>query len=97
MSELSALWRHPEFRRGARDMTGISLGIAAWGLVTGVAAGAADRAAVGIARRRDLLRRVDAEQVAAAEQAGGGEGEGKGEARHGGSGDAGLSAGPRRA
>ena len=37
MSELSALWRHPEFRRGARDMTGISLGIAAWGLVTGVA------------------------------------------------------------
>jgi len=22
MSELSALWRHPEFRRGARDMSG---------------------------------------------------------------------------
>jgi len=37
MSDSSALWRHPEFRRGARDMTGISLGIAAWGLVTGVA------------------------------------------------------------
>ena len=37
MSELSALWRHPEFRRGARDMSGISLGVAAWGLVTGVA------------------------------------------------------------
>jgi len=37
MSELSALWRHPEFRRGARDMSGISLGLAAWGLVTGVA------------------------------------------------------------
>ena len=31
------LWRHPEFARGAREMTGISLGIGAWGLVTGVA------------------------------------------------------------
>ena len=31
------LWRHPEFQRGARDMVGISMGIAAWGLVTGVA------------------------------------------------------------
>ena len=31
------LWRHPEFARGARDMTSTSLGIAAWGLVTGVA------------------------------------------------------------
>ena len=30
-------WRHPEFRRGASEMTGIALGIAAWGLVTGVA------------------------------------------------------------
>ena len=41
MSEVSAaapaLWRHPEFRRGAREMAGIALGIAAWGLVTGVA------------------------------------------------------------
>jgi len=40
MSSLSAplpVWRHPEFRQGARDMVGISLGIAAWGLVTGVA------------------------------------------------------------
>jgi predicted branched-subunit amino acid permease len=42
MSSLStaaprALWREPEFARGARDMVGISLGIAAWGLVTGVA------------------------------------------------------------
>lgn len=37
MSEWSGVWRHPEFRRGARDMTGISLGISAWGLVTGVA------------------------------------------------------------
>ncbi|MDP9045100.1 MAG: AzlC family ABC transporter permease [Pseudomonadota bacterium] len=32
-----AVWRHPEFARGARDMVGVSLGIAAWGLVTGVA------------------------------------------------------------
>lgn len=31
------LWRHPEFARGARDMVGTALGIAAWGLVTGVA------------------------------------------------------------
>jgi predicted branched-subunit amino acid permease len=39
MSEVLArpIWRHPEFARGARDMVGISLGIAAWGLVTGVA------------------------------------------------------------
>lgn len=36
-SELGALIRHPEFRRGARDMAGITLGISAWGLVTGVA------------------------------------------------------------
>lgn len=34
---LRALWRHPEFGRGARDMVGLSLGISAWGLVTGVA------------------------------------------------------------
>lgn len=33
----AAQWRHPEFKRGARDMLGISLGISAWGLVTGVA------------------------------------------------------------
>jgi len=31
------MWRHPEFARGSRDMVGVSLGIAAWGLVTGVA------------------------------------------------------------
>lgn len=29
--------RHPEFRRGSRDIFHVSLGIAAWGLVTGVA------------------------------------------------------------
>lgn len=31
------IWQHPEFARGARDMVGTALGIAAWGLVTGVA------------------------------------------------------------
>ena len=31
------VWQHPEFRNGQRDMVGISLGLAAWGLVTGVA------------------------------------------------------------
>jgi predicted branched-subunit amino acid permease len=31
------LWRHPEFARGAREMTATALGIGAWGLVTGVA------------------------------------------------------------
>ncbi len=30
-------WRHPEFRRGVQEMSGIALGIAAWGLITGVA------------------------------------------------------------
>jgi len=33
----SALWRHPEFRRGAREMVAIALGISAWGVVAGVA------------------------------------------------------------
>jgi predicted branched-subunit amino acid permease len=37
MSPSQPLWRHPEFARGARDMTGISMGIGAWGLVTGIA------------------------------------------------------------
>ena len=39
MSDVLArpVWRHPEFAHGARDMVGISMGIAAWGLVTGVA------------------------------------------------------------
>lgn len=34
---LKALARHPEFKRGAKEMLGITLGISAWGLVTGVA------------------------------------------------------------
>jgi predicted branched-subunit amino acid permease len=33
------LWRHPEFARGAREMFGTAIGIAAWGLITGVAMG----------------------------------------------------------
>jgi predicted branched-subunit amino acid permease len=37
MTQLTPVWRHPEFRRGFRDMASISLGIAAWGLVSGVA------------------------------------------------------------
>lgn len=36
-SSARALSADPEFRRGAREMGGIALGIAAWGLVTGVA------------------------------------------------------------
>jgi len=30
-------FRHPEFRQGAADMMGVATGIAAWGLMTGVA------------------------------------------------------------
>lgn len=37
MTSIRALWRHPEFKRGASDMLGIALGVGAWGLVTGVA------------------------------------------------------------
>lgn len=33
----AALLRHPEFRRGARDMAPVAAGTAAWGLMTGVA------------------------------------------------------------
>ncbi len=36
MNEILATLRHPEFRRGAREMVGIAMGIAAWGLVTGM-------------------------------------------------------------
>lgn len=36
-ARLAALTRQAEFRQGLRDMTGVSLGIGAWGLVTGVA------------------------------------------------------------
>ena len=33
------IWRHPEFARGRREMVGTAIGIAAWGLITGVAMG----------------------------------------------------------
>ena len=33
------IWRHPEFARGAREMAGTAVGIAAWALITGVAMG----------------------------------------------------------
>ena len=36
-SSLRDLVRHPQFAVGAREMSAVSLGIAAWGLVTGVA------------------------------------------------------------
>ena len=32
-----AAWRHPQYQAGVKDIAGISLGVAAWGLVTGVA------------------------------------------------------------
>ena len=34
---MSALFRHPDFRVGMRDMASVAPGIAAWGLMTGVA------------------------------------------------------------
>ena len=37
MQSIRALVRHPQFRTGAQEMSGVSLGIGAWGLVTGVA------------------------------------------------------------
>ena len=37
MNDIRSLGTHPQFRAGARDMAAVSLGIAAWGLVTGVA------------------------------------------------------------
>jgi predicted branched-subunit amino acid permease len=37
MHFLRAAWRHPQFQVGVKDITSVSLGVAAWGLVTGVA------------------------------------------------------------
>jgi predicted branched-subunit amino acid permease len=36
-SEVKALFRHPQFRQGVLDMASVAPGIAAWGLMTGVA------------------------------------------------------------
>jgi predicted branched-subunit amino acid permease len=38
------VWHHPEFARGARDMTSTALGIGAWGLLTGIAMAKSDLA-----------------------------------------------------
>jgi predicted branched-subunit amino acid permease len=37
MTASQPLWRHPEFARAAREMSGVALGIGAWGLVAGIA------------------------------------------------------------
>ena len=37
MTRFRAALRHPQFRAGVTEMSGVGLGIAAWGLVTGVA------------------------------------------------------------
>ncbi|WP_198972436.1 AzlC family ABC transporter permease [Xylophilus sp. ASV27] len=37
LRRVAALTREPEFRRGIADMAGMSVGVGAWGLVTGVA------------------------------------------------------------
>ena len=34
---MNALFKHPEFRRGVRDLASVAPGLAAWGLMTGVA------------------------------------------------------------
>ena len=34
---MTTLFKHPEFRRGMRDMSSVAPGIASWGLMTGVA------------------------------------------------------------
>jgi len=39
LSFAGPIWRHPEFARGSREMFDIAIGIAAWGLITGVAMG----------------------------------------------------------
>lgn len=40
-SQVIRTWHHPEFRRGAVEMVPTAIGIAAWGLITGVAMGKA--------------------------------------------------------
>ncbi len=37
MSQLRQILRHPEFRQGMRDMSAVAPGLAAWGMLTGVA------------------------------------------------------------
>ena len=58
------IWRHPEFKHGARDMTGIALGIGAWGLVSGVAM-AKSGLGLGLALLMSLLVFAGSAQLAA--------------------------------
>ena len=58
------IWRHPEFARGARDMVGVSMGIAAWGLVTGVAM-AKSGLSLGLSIMMSLLVFAGSAQLAA--------------------------------
>ena len=37
MQDWRAWWQHPEFKRGMREMAAVAPGLAAWGLMTGVA------------------------------------------------------------
>lgn len=66
MSDASSrpIWRHPEFARGSRDILGISMGIGAWGLVTGVAM-AKSGLPVGLAALMSMLVFAGSAQLAA--------------------------------
>ena len=64
MGSWSGVWRHPEFRSGAREMTEISPGIAAWGLITGVAM-AKSGMGLGLAVTMSLLVYAGTAQLAA--------------------------------
>jgi len=63
-SYFAAQARHPEFKRGAREMLGITLGISAWGLVTGVAM-VKSGLSVGMALLMSLLVFAGSSQLAA--------------------------------
>ncbi|EHR73092.1 putative branched-chain amino acid permease (azaleucine resistance) [Burkholderiales bacterium JOSHI_001] len=56
--------RHPEFRRGAADMVGVAMGLAAWGLVTGVAM-AKSGLGLGLAALMSLMVFAGTAQLAA--------------------------------
>jgi len=58
------VWRHPEFRHGLVDMAGIAPGIAAWGLLTGIAMAKSDLA-MPLALLMSLIVFAGSAQVAA--------------------------------
>jgi predicted branched-subunit amino acid permease len=64
MSMLASLWRDPQFRRGARGMLPFVPGIAAWGVVTGVAM-AKGPLGVGLALVMSLVVYAGTAQLAA--------------------------------